>query len=470
MATPQANSVPSNMFDPSLTGLGKYVASGYKWGPATLGQPVALTYSFPTRNYSDPNYPGGSGVIMNEWSGWSSLGSLEKTAVRTALATWARFANVSFTETSDTQFNVGEIRFASSSMLGAGEAAHAYYPSNSPSAGDVWFNTAYFNQDWGSVPLGSYDFLTILHELGHALGLKHSFEPSPYPYAPAIPAAKDSYFYSIMSYTASPWSANGDNYASFYPTTPMYYDLLAIEAMYGIHQYHTGNDTYSFVQGHRYWQAIQDTGGQDTIRYVGSLDSTINLNPGQFSTLSDPIYFHRPNGSSVSSRATVTIGPNVVIENAIGGSGNDLITGNSARNVLTGGSGNDTLRGGAGNDYLRGGLGNDTLTGGSGNDYFVFNTKPNSSTNHDTVTDYHLTQDAILIENAVFTKLGAAGALAAQFFRVATHALDSNDYLVYWKSRGELFYDSDGSGPGHQVLIATFANDPSLSYHDFKVV
>ena len=51
------------------------------------------------------------------------------------------------------------------------------------------------------------------------------------------------------------------------------------------------------------------------------------------------------------------------IDNAIGGSGNDTITGNAIANTLNGGNGNDTLTGGAGND---------TIIGGSGTDVAVF--------------------------------------------------------------------------------------------------
>ena len=49
------------------------------------------------------------------------------------------------------------------------------------------------------------------------------------------------------------------------------------------------------------------------------------------------------------------------IENLIGGSGNDSLTGNGQVNVLSGGSGDDTLDGGAGADSLLGGAGNDTF-------------------------------------------------------------------------------------------------------------
>jgi secreted trypsin-like serine protease len=58
----------------------------------------------------------------------------------------------------------------------------------------------------------------------------------------------------------------------------------------------------------------------------------------------------------------------VTVENVIGGSGNDVITGSVAPNTLTGGAGDDTLSGLARDDILRGQAGNDTITGGGHND------------------------------------------------------------------------------------------------------
>ena len=67
----------------------------------------------------------------------------------------------------------------------------------------------------------------------------------------------------------------------------------------------------------------------------------------------------------------------VSVENFLGGSGNDAVTGSGAANSLAGGAGNDTLTGGRGNDSLEGGTGDDTLNGeadadsvdgGAGND------------------------------------------------------------------------------------------------------
>ena len=142
--------------------------------------------------------------------------------------------------------------------------------------------------------------------------------------------------------------------------------------MYGQRAYATGNNNYVFNDGVRYWQAINDTGGNDTITYNGAENAVINLNPGTFSSLSEAIQFQRPDHSFVTSKATVTIGPHVVIENARGGNGNDTLTGNAANNNLNGSNGNDVLGGGAGNDYLNGGTGNDRLIGGTGNDMFAF--------------------------------------------------------------------------------------------------
>jgi hypothetical protein len=60
------------------------------------------------------------------------------------------------------------------------------------------------------------------------------------------------------------------------------------------------------------------------------------------------------------------------VENVIGGSGNDQITGDGVANVLDGRGGNDTINAGGGADTIIGGIGNDTMNGGLGNDVFVF--------------------------------------------------------------------------------------------------
>lgn len=63
-------------------------------------------------------------------------------------------------------------------------------------------------------------------------------------------------------------------------------------------------------------------------------------------------------------------GDNAVVENAVGGSGNDQFFGDAAANLFNGNAGNDTLVGGPGNDTLIGGIGQDVLFGQDGNDFF----------------------------------------------------------------------------------------------------
>ena len=66
--------------------------------------------------------------------------------------------------------------------------------------------------------------------------------------------------------------------------------------------------------------------------------------------------------------STFTGGANGSVENAIGGPGNDTLTGNNGNNTLTGNDGNDTINAGTGNDTVNGGLGNDILNDGGGAD------------------------------------------------------------------------------------------------------
>ncbi|WP_112663351.1 hypothetical protein [Microvirga flavescens] len=149
--------------------------------------------------------------------------------------------------------------------------------------------------------------------------------------------------------------------------------------------------------------------------------------------------------------------------------------GNAFDNKIVGGSGKDTLGGGLGNDTLWGGLGNDTLRGDGGKDVFVFNTKPNNRTNLDTIKDFNAKDDSIWLENKVFTKLGAKGSeskpvqINKKFFALET-AKDADDYIIYSKKTGKLYYDADGSGSEAAVEIATFKRNLPLTYKDFFVI
>lgn len=133
-------------------------------------------------------------------------------------------------------------------------------------------------------------------------------------------------------------------------------------------------------QKEAFYATIYDTGGIDTIAHKGGHDAHIDL---LAATLD-----YTPTGGGVVSFISGTFGgftiaDGVVIENATGGNGNDVLLGNSASNTLTGNNGNDSLvgregsdvlLGGNGKDVLNGGAGNDTLNGGNGEDVFVFDT------------------------------------------------------------------------------------------------
>ena len=153
------------------------------------------------------------------------------------------------------------------------------------------------------------------------------------------------------------------------------------------------------------------------------------------------------------------------------GNGNDAFRGFAGDDKMLGHGGNDMLLGDAGNDWINGGSGSDMLTGGAGRDSFVFDSKPVAA-QYDLITDFYPVDDTIRLENAIFTKLAATGALNAAFFtkNALGVAKDANDYIVYETDTGKLFYDADGSGKGAAVLIATLANKAAITAADFVVI
>ena len=148
--------------------------------------------------------------------------------------------------------------------------------------------------------------------------------------------------------------------------------------------------------------------------------------------------------------------------NSLGGN-DTIVAANQNGLVYDGNLGDDTLIGGTGNDTLSGGAGNDTLTGAAGNDSFLFAAALtlNTTINIDQITDFVVTNDTILLDNAVFTSLTSPGTLAADNFAVGG-AADADDFILYDVTTGALSYDSDGNETNAtQVQFATL--DPGLA-------
>ncbi|QRM27802.1 calcium-binding protein [Microvirga sp. VF16] len=152
-----------------------------------------------------------------------------------------------------------------------------------------------------------------------------------------------------------------------------------------------------------------------------------------------------------------------------GDSGADKLYGLWGDDDLYGGTGRDILSGGAGSDYLSGGADSDQLTGGSGKDYFVFDAR-SSRTNVDRIIDFRPVDDTIMLDNAVFTRVGRDGWLASGVFTTGSGARDSSDRIIYSKQSGALLYDADGVGGVAAVKFAQLSTGLTLTKADFFVL
>jgi serralysin len=303
---------------------------GNTWSTGTFTTP--LTYSFITANSYFANYYSDD----NEYESSYVLTSAQKNGIISALGTWSSVANIKFTQVSESSTSVGDLRFGGYLDMDDDTAAWGYYPAHTPSAGDVWIGPV--TNDPTPVK-GTYDYLTFVHEIGHALGLKHPFSQSvsnPTVLAPQY----DDVRYTVMSY---------DSAYSYEPTTPMLLDIAAIQSLYGANtQWQTGNNTYSWAADQSVFETIWDAGGNDTIDASNQLAAVrINLNEGQFSKI----------GKGFTNLSTQTafneglaIAYGAKIENAFGSANADTLIGNALGNVLNGRAGKDVMVGGAGND------------------------------------------------------------------------------------------------------------------------
>jgi serralysin len=136
------------------------------------------------------------------------------------------------------------------------------------------------------------------------------------------------------------------------------------------------------------------------------------------------------------------------------------------------------VRGNAGANVLNGGDGNDELTGLGGEDLFLFNTPLDATFNVDTITDFNVADDTIRLDATIFSSgLTSNNSVASSQFIVGTAALDANHRIIYDNASGDVFYDSDGTGPTAAIRFARLSaglSDPTdldpLTNFDFFVI
>ncbi len=407
---------------PSLTPTGagaQLTRSNLAWTNegATLGAATTVTFAFRST---------APAVISEGVTGFTRFNEMQINMTLQALASWSDVANITFVRVGAGGSGDGaysdeaSILFANHGTVSESGAAFAFLPGNraaSSNAGDVWINIGLEANQSGRV--FEYGRLTMVHEIGHAIGLDH---PADYNAGQGSPNYtqhatyyEDTLQYSIMSYFSE--THTGGNFTragqeTAYPAAPMMDDIMAAQRLYGANMTtQTGDTVYGFNStAGRDWFHISnaaqgavfcvwDAGGIDTLDFSGyAQNQIIDLRAGAFSSV----------GGLVGN---VGIAVGATIERAIGGSGNDTLVGNAAANTFRGNGGNDVINGGDGVDSA--------LYLGVRRQYVASSTGVSGNgEGADTVT---------AVENCVFTDgvlTFDVNSLAAQVMRMYDAALD----------------------------------------------
>ncbi|ESQ73535.1 hypothetical protein ABAC402_18860 [Asticcacaulis sp. AC402] len=343
-----------------------------------------ITFSFPATGefYNTPYYD--PAYIAEQ----VPFNAAQQSAALYGLSLISSYTNLTFTQVTESAETHGIIRMSQTTADGAG-SAEGNFPGSDASDGDIWFGQT--GQPFYLTPrIGNWGMSTMIHEIGHTMGLKHGHSdytffdltvggyldgPGQHFGTAALPAEKDGWAWSVMTYRSAPEFAVGFQGEQFnQPQTYMQADIAALQFMYGANFTSNATDTVytfnattgeMFINGvgqgvpefdavagvGKIFRTIWDGNGTDTYDFSNFTNNqTVNLLPGEFSTFS---LAQRADSRPLVAGFTAQPGnignalqyqgdARSLIENAITGSGNDKLIGNAAINTLTGGLGNDT--------------------------------------------------------------------------------------------------------------------------------